>query len=77
MKRKINPSIEEKAYPKKTFQIARRDFLKYLGGGIVILFAPLEACRKIVATSLPLNTLPDDFVILFFINYTPICLYLN
>jgi isoquinoline 1-oxidoreductase len=61
MKRNINPRIEEKAYPKKTFSVKRRDFLKYLGGGIVILFAPLGGCRQIVAPSLPLNALPDDF----------------
>jgi nicotinate dehydrogenase subunit B len=61
MKRKINPRIEEKAYLKKTFSVKRRDFLKYLGGGMVILFAPLEGCRKVVAPALPLNSLPDDF----------------
>lgn len=61
MRRKINPRIEEKAYPKKTFSVKRRDFLRYLGGGMVILFAPLEGCRKVVAPALPLNSLPDDF----------------
>jgi len=62
MKRIMNPRIDEKAYTKKPFLIERRDFLKYLGGGIVILFAPLGGCHsKIAATSLPLNALPDDF----------------
>lgn len=61
MRRKINPRVEEKAYPKKTFSVKRRDFLRYLGGGMVILFAPLEGCRKVVAPALPLNSLPDDF----------------
>lgn len=61
MRRKINPRIEEKAYPKKTFSVKRRDFLRYLGGGMVILFAPLEGCRNVVAPALPLNSLPDDF----------------
>lgn len=59
--KKIKPGLKENAYVKITLSVKRRDFLKYLGGGVVIMFAPLGGCRKVSAPSLPLDSLPDDF----------------
>jgi len=61
MKRKSNTRIMEPSSPKKPESIERRDFLKYLGGGIVIIFTPLEACRNLSPQSQVSNTLPEDF----------------
>ncbi|HLP73771.1 MAG TPA: molybdopterin cofactor-binding domain-containing protein [Bacteroidales bacterium] len=59
--KKIKPGLKENAYVKRTLSVKRRDFLKYLGGGMVIIFTPLTGCRKAGSPSLPLDSLPDDF----------------
>ena len=41
--------------------IERRDFLKYLGGGILIIFTPLAACRNLSKSPEVTNALPKDF----------------
>jgi len=61
MKIKSNKRIMEPSSKKRRTSIQRRDFLKYVGGGILIVFAPLQACRNISAPPEPSNSLPEDF----------------
>jgi isoquinoline 1-oxidoreductase len=61
MKSKSNNRIIEPYSSKKLGTIERRDFMKYLGGGILIIFTPLEACRNLLKQSQVSNSLPKDF----------------
>lgn len=61
MKMKTTTRIMEPSPSRKPFLIQRRDFLKYLGGGILIIFTPLESCRNISKPSNVSESLPDDF----------------
>jgi nicotinate dehydrogenase subunit B len=61
MIKKSNPRIMEPASRRKKRFIARRDFLKYVGGGIVIIFTPLDSCRNFARQTGVSNSLPDDF----------------
>ena len=61
MKRRSGKRIEEPASSKKGSSIQRRDFLKYLGGGILIVFAPIRACRNMSEPVQASNALPTDF----------------
>jgi len=61
MKRKANLTKTEPSLTEKPRSIERRDFLKYLGGGIAIIFTPLEACRNLSGPTQVSNSLPDDF----------------
>lgn len=60
MKSKANKTIMEPSATRKPLKIERRDFLKYLGGGIVIIFTPI-ACRKLSKHPQVSNVLPNDF----------------
>jgi nicotinate dehydrogenase subunit B len=61
MKNISNNRIKEPSSFKKRGVIQRRDFIKYFGGGILIIFTPLEACRNLSNPSQDSNTLPKDF----------------
>lgn len=58
---KTNNRISESTAPRKRFSVKRRDFLKYLGGGLIIIFSPLKACRSSETSVAVTNELPDDF----------------
>jgi nicotinate dehydrogenase subunit B len=60
MKIRTTKKIMEPSHSGRKFSIRRRDFLKYLGGGIVIILTPMAACRNISNQSGVLNELPDD-----------------
>ena len=49
------------AKAKKHYSIPRRDFLKYLGGGIVIIFNPFQGCRPKATPDQEQQSLPKDF----------------
>ena len=61
MKKKSNPVIKEPSSKKRPQFLPRRDFLKYMGGGIVIIFTPLKACKDFLKQSGVSHSLPDDF----------------
>src|SRR5512135_1132729 len=61
MKTGTTKKITEPSRSGSKFPIRRRDFLKYLGGGLVIILTPVAACRNISSQSGVLNELPDDF----------------
>jgi isoquinoline 1-oxidoreductase len=61
MKIKSNTRIVEPSSPKKQGLIPRRDFLKYLGGGVLIIFTPLEACKNMAEPVRATRSLPKDF----------------
>jgi nicotinate dehydrogenase subunit B len=61
MKRKSDQKIIEPSSRRRKGFIHRRDFLKYLGGGMVIIFTPFEGCRNLTKRSGVSNSLPDDF----------------
>lgn len=61
MKGKTNKRITEPSSSGRRSALPRRDFLKYLGGGILIIFTPLEACRNMSEPSQVSNSLPKDF----------------
>jgi isoquinoline 1-oxidoreductase len=61
MKNKSGNKIMEPTASRKPGSIERRDFLKYLGGGILIIFTPLEACKSGSETAPVSRTLPKDF----------------
>ena len=61
MKIKTSKRIMEPSESKRKSSIQRRDFLKYVGGGIVIAFTPLAACRNLSGRYDSLNSLPEDF----------------
>jgi isoquinoline 1-oxidoreductase len=58
---KTNNRISESTSPRKRFSVKRRDFLKYLGGGLIIIFSPLKACRSAETPVAVTNELPEDF----------------
>ena len=61
MKIKSNTRIVEPSSPKKPGLIPRRDFLKYLGGGVLIIFTPLEACKNMAESVQGARSVPKDF----------------
>ena len=61
MKTMTNKRILEPSSSKSRSSIQRRDFLKYISGGIVIIFTPLEACRNLSLSGEAVNSLPKDF----------------
>jgi isoquinoline 1-oxidoreductase len=61
MKGKANKRITEPSSDRRRSGLQRRDFLKYLGGGILIIFTPLEACRNMSEPSQASDSLPKDF----------------
>jgi nicotinate dehydrogenase subunit B len=61
MKIKSNKRILESTKSKTPAIIERRDFLKYVGGGLLIILTPLEACRNIASQASSSNSLPKDF----------------
>lgn len=61
MKGKTNKRIMEPSSSKRRSVLQRRDFLKYLGGGILIVFTPLGACKNISEPAQVSNALPADF----------------
>lgn len=61
MKTKAARRVNEPSSSGRRAALARRDFLKYLGGGILIIFTPLEACKNISGPVQASNSLPKDF----------------
>ncbi|TFG90976.1 MAG: hypothetical protein E4H16_00705 [Candidatus Atribacteria bacterium] len=61
MKRKSNSRIMESSSSRRPESIERRDFLKYMGGGILIIFTPIAACRNLSKKSQVSYALPEDF----------------
>ncbi|MFZ0283418.1 MAG: molybdopterin cofactor-binding domain-containing protein [Bacteroidales bacterium] len=61
MKKTISESTKATLTGRKLLSIRRRDFLKYLGGGIIIIFNPLQGCKPKLAPVEEERSLPKDF----------------
>ncbi len=49
MKKTISEYTKAPKTGRRLFSLHRRDFLKYLGGGIIIIFNPLQGCKPKLA----------------------------
>jgi nicotinate dehydrogenase subunit B len=61
MKNKITEGSSNLTLNKSGYQIPRRDFLKVMSGGILIIISPLEACKKLAGSGQEGRSLPKDF----------------
>ena len=61
MKKTMSENIKVPLRGKKLFSLHRRDFLKYLGGGIIIIFNPFQGCKPKLTPATEERSLPKDF----------------